>query len=170
MRINEPTYEPDCDESMVLETITALNRWNQINSGHHTEKRSVERLGYDGRPLVVIDATQDDSGAPFADGGPVVFRAWGRDLSRAGMSFLTPSRLISCKPGDHSPAVLLFSQMVELGSQFRIGLSQSKGDMLFMTALLIRLRLVQNGMIDCGVRFLDRTDPPTSPESGPLES
>jgi len=76
----------------------------------------------------------------------------GRNLSRSGLGALAPMFFISEYSGQSLPALDLF----EDGALLELGLKQNCGKSLWLTAAVVRARIVQHDFLDVGLKFRAR--------------
>jgi hypothetical protein len=146
--ISTVTHYSLSDEATMERLRSTLERWRQINDGHHNEKRKVLRRPFISQPFVAIH---------IGDEEVVAFHAWSRDISELGVCLLMPRELAPVMNDDRARIVDL-SDVIHVGREFAIGLPTSPGeaDPIWLRGQIKRLRPFHDVALECGVEFVDR--------------
>ena len=148
------THEAAVDAKVVEYALKSLDRWREINDGHHSQKRSLERFSFRGRPIVVVEdvrSSGDELGA-----ASVGFEVWGRNVSRGGASFLSGGHLVPCGDLDDDVSLMSLEDVIELERVISIGFCYEKGFWQWFLARVMRVRKVHGGLFEIGVAFTSR--------------
>lgn len=145
------THRSLADPPTIEQLRRTLERWRQINDGHHNEKRKATRRPYAAQPLVSL-CTEG--------GAPVHFHAWARDISEFGICLLMPRELVSVASDDTAGERISVGGLVALGGELLVGLpTKATNDYLWVRGAVKRLRSFRTVAMECGVEFLDRVTP-----------
>lgn len=109
-----------------------LDRWAERLNGHHSQKRSHSRVPLRTEIIVYVPDKQGSAGE-FTDSKS--FKAWTRNISSNGVSFL-------------------YSRYVKL-EHFVVGLQTGQG-LIWFNAECVRCRQVHEGYWEYGVRLTER--------------
>ena len=138
-------YVPADAGADVLRSLRTMSRWEEINDGHHSEKRTNRRTAFPAK--IVLAATIASSPAP------VLFPVWGRNLSASGVAALC-SRLLEPLYADDETPLLELSTVLDQATSWQCGLCLSPTEFRWMICRIVRLRPLPNEMFDFGVEFL----------------
>lgn len=122
--------------------LSALDRWNARNDGHHTEKRTTRRFPF--RGIVRITAAYS--------GQVVHFEAPTRDISVNGMCFLVARRIRTDLLGQN---IIPAGALLTLGARIVTSLNRD-GHNILLVSEIRRLRRVHDNLYECGVQFVAR--------------
>jgi hypothetical protein len=148
-KIIEVDYEPDCSPEQVVQVLSALDRWSSRTAPHAKQQRASERHDY--RTTVIIEPQSETVVGDQRI--RQVFHIPTRNISKAGLGFVAPSVFLPRQVSDSSPPVRT-EIMFQVGSKVNVKLGPSSGKMPTLSAVITRLRPVQFGFFDVGVRFL----------------
>lgn len=129
LTMSETARQTLVPDGRTQEVLNKLDWWDDRNQGHHTQKRTKSRPQC--RALILVQSI-DASGS-----AGVTFKAWTRNLSQGGLSFVLP-REVSLQ----AVVITWCDDKVEPGSRLR--------------AQVVRYRRVHNGYWEYGVEFLSR--------------
>ena len=116
-------------DARTQEVLDKLDWWDDRNQGHHTQKRSKSRPLY--RTLILVQSVD------ASDSAEVTFKAWTRNLSQGGLSFVLPRELHL-----HDVVITWCDGKVEPASRLQ--------------GQVVRFRRVHDGYWEYGVEFLSR--------------
>ena len=98
-----------------------------------------------------------------------IFEVWSRNLSATGMSFIIPPDLVPTAISDVTP-MLKIDRTLREGLKIRVGLPKPSPDRVWLSADIMRVRPTHDGLIECGVQFTGRADPPDSASLSPADA
>lgn len=125
--------------------------------GHITDRRVAKRHTYVGLVLICVplNSESDSSETP----AEAIFEVWSRNLSASGMSFIIPPDLVPAAISDATP-MLKIDRTLREGLTIRVGLPKPSADRVWLNADIMRVRPIHDGLIECGVHFTGRAEPP----------
>jgi len=147
--IAEIDYEPDCSPEQVIQVLSALDRWSSRTARDVPQKRASERHDY--RTTVILEPLGDAT----AGGQRVrqVFHIPTRNVSKEGLGFVAPPVFLPRQISDNTPPVRT-EIMFQVGTKVKVKLGPPGGSMPTLSAVITRLRPVNFGFFDVGVRFI----------------
>lgn len=149
-------YRPECGAEAVQAVLAALHWWSRRSEPHHSNHRRHARREYDeavyAQPLA-IEGRADAQLPPR----PVWLQVQARNLSQGGISLLAAPRFVPELVGDDTP-LLSAERIFRLGRPMAIGLHPAPGKLWWVEGEIVRARMVHQGFLDVGVRFLRRRD------------
>jgi hypothetical protein len=148
-KITEVHYEPDCPPEKVTQVLSALDRSSGRSARNVTHLRATDRHAY--RTTVIIEPNE----SPASDEPLVrqVFHVPTRNVSKTGLGFVAPPVFRPSSVSDATP--FLRSEIrFRVGTQIKVKLGPPTGKVPTLSAVITRLRPVQFGFFDVGVRFM----------------
>ncbi|HZZ70932.1 MAG TPA: PilZ domain-containing protein [Pirellulales bacterium] len=150
------THVPEVDGQSLHAALEKLQKWDDKNAGHQSEKRSGERFGYKNRPVViVVPASESAARGRECGEASVSFPVYTRNLSRSGLSFLIPREVF---PRVLTDAVLpvYVQDLLTVGREIQVGMPMNNGEVLWVVSKIIRTRLIHEGLSECGLQFVSK--------------
>jgi len=122
-------------DAPIQQVLDTLDWWNNLNSGHHSQKRGSDRAPYRVPIHVFIFDEKHNIGEPAKN--DFVFHAWIRNLSRQGLSFVSRESRV------------LEKVAICLNGEATI-------DSTWVIAKVVWSRRIHDGFWEYGVELLDR--------------
>ena len=150
------SHVPTGRDSDAEDALESLVRWDKKNAGHHTQKRSSDRVDYQAiLPVRATVSTIADDGVVSEEA--VCFEIWGRNVSSSGISCLSFSELMPRMAVDDDAGILQVDRFLEEGSHITIGLTGEAGKITYVLGEIVRVRELANHILEFGIRFVSKS-------------
>jgi hypothetical protein len=147
-------YRADCDAATLASVLDALNRWSDFCKDHQSNRRRHARGAYETGILVSV-AARELAGIDMGATERIVLEVQARDLSQAGISLIVAPLFIPQVMSDNTP-LLAAHQVFEEGRSLEVRLELPSSRPIWLEGQIVRIRPVQHGFVECGVRFTRR--------------
>jgi len=144
-------YEPDCSPEQLIQVLSAMDRWSGMTGQHIIQQRTSDRHHY--RTTLSIERVN----AAAKQSGPrrQVFHVAARNVSKSGLGFIAPPAFLPRMLSEETP--LLRTDAIFLpGTPVTVNLGPVAGKIPPISGVITRVRPVQLGFFEIGVKFVSR--------------
>jgi len=144
------THEPFNPKIDYADDLQTIDKWDEINNGHHNEKRKVERYKY--RSCVRLAFACQSIVDKKRPRHLIIISGYSKDISTQGAGVLCPERIVSLK-SDEKVETLLLKPFLSISDPVALGLQRAEGNWITMKGEIRNLRKTRNDLIYIGIRF-----------------
>lgn len=147
------THKPIDTAVNYADDLQTIDKWDEINNGHHSEKRLIERFKY--RTCVRLAFICQNALSKTRRPQLVVINAFSKDISTHGAGVLCPERIFPLKWHDGAET-LLIKPFLSISDSVALGLQRAEGNWITINAEIRSLRKTRNGLNNIGLKFVAR--------------
>jgi hypothetical protein len=151
-QVVEVVYEPDCPREQVEQALAALARWSGRVSRHALKQRRSDRHDYPVTIVIEVVETASPQCVPVRR----IFHVTARNISRAGLGFIAPAVFVP-QQADRFP-LIRSEATFQVGAGIKVRMPSTTTSMPPLQAVITRIRPINFGFLDVGVRFLAREE------------
>ncbi len=147
---NELTHQPLQGEIDYEGDLRTIDKWDEINNGHHNEKRNGERYPLRSwiRLAYVSVSYLDNKKFPQL----VLINGFSRDISSKGASILCPEKVFPLKCHDRAETVRT-SHCLSVSDHVSLGIQRTEGNWITMKSEVRSIRKTPSGLNRIGLKF-----------------